>query len=130
MKVYRVNQNIYKVSWLFLLLWVTLSGLFIIMVANRNPNWLYTLPGVVFLLLWLMYVTTYPKIILMDDHSVAFMLGSGDRIVVVPQDSLSVSDLRSCFIVNVKTDKLTKKFIVDKRKLPPELIAFLEKPSK
>ena len=121
MKIYSINKNIFKLSWLFLILWFISASGFIILLAARSDYWFVTIPGFVFLFLWTMNVSTYPKSAIVSDDNIALVMSSG-KIYNLEIGQVEINRLNSAIAIDFNDDGVDRKLRISQKNLPSELL--------
>ena len=103
-------------SWIFLCLWFVFASAFVILLAARNPYWIFTLSGVGFLVVWGMYAYTYPRMLLVSPTSMAFIM-SGERILIADREQARVSETRGAYVVEITDGKAVRRLRMEKRSI-------------
>jgi len=130
MDQFSINQHTLRVSWFYLLLWIASASVFIILLAMQSPYWLIALPGLVFLYMWFMLVTLYPRSLLLSEtHMTLLMMGSG-RERVIPLSDLRVEEQENQFELKSSSEGGKRRYLVSKKDLSSELANYLHSRSK
>ncbi len=125
MNTFKVNQSIYYFSWINLILWIISGALFIILLAMRSPYWIFPLAGVIFLVQWLNTVSTYPRSVIINGDSIAFVMTSGG-ILLINSNEAEIGSTPSAYTFNFKQERVTRKIRIAKKNIPDELANILE----
>ena len=121
MKIYSINKNIVKLSWLFLVLWFIFAAGFIILLATRNEYWFVAIPGFVFLFLWTMNVSTYPKSAIVSEDNIALVMSSG-KIYDLEINQVEIKRLNSAIAIDFNDDGVDRKLRISQKHLPSEIL--------
>lgn len=127
MEQYEVNKHVLRISWFYLLLWVLAAGAFIILLAMGNPYWFFPIPGLVFLYLWFMLATLYPKGIIIGEDSVAVSMMGSDKVRVIKFKELQVDEKDGYYELAVARNGLGRKYLVTKKSISPKLDQLLQR---
>lgn len=121
MKHYTVNRHVLRISWLYLLLWVTAAAGIIILIAADSPYWFFPVPGFVFLFLWLMLAGLYPKAVVVSSEGMAVTMMGMDKINIINYADLQISDKGPYYELNNSRTLAGRKYLVTKKSIPREL---------
>ena len=121
MQIYSINNGIVKLSWLFLVLWFISAAGFIILLAARSDYWFMTLPGFVFLFLWTMNVSTYPKSAIVSGNYIALIMSSG-KIYNLELNRINISRQKSAIAIDFNDEGVERKLRISHKQIPVELL--------
>lgn len=121
MKIYAINRGVIKLSWLFLILWFISAAGFIILLAARSDYWFVAIPGFVFLFLWTMNVSTYPKSAIVSGNYIALIMSSG-KIYNLEIAQIDINRLNSAIAIDFNDDGVDRKLRISQKNLPSELL--------
>lgn len=126
MQIYSINKGVLKLSWLFLILWFISAAGFIILLAVRSDYWFVTIPGFVFLFLWTMNVSTYPKSVIVFGDDLALIMASG-KIYNLELNQISISKLNSAIAIDFNDQGVDRKLRISQKNLPVGLLGKIQK---
>ena len=121
MQIYSINNGIVKLSWLFLVLWFISAAGFIILLAARSDYWFMILPGFVFLFLWTMNVSTYPKSAIVSGNYIALIMSSG-KIYNLELNRINISRQKSAIAIDFNDEGVERKLRISHKQIPVELL--------
>lgn len=127
MKQFPVNKHILQISWVYLLLWVLAAGAFIILLAMGSPYWLFPIPGLVFLYLWFMLATLYPKGVIISEDSIAVSMMGSDRVKLIKVTELGIEEKEGYYELAVTGKGLGRKYLISKKSIPQDLEQMLQR---
>ena len=127
MKQYEVNRFVLKVSWVYLLLWVLASSAFIILLAMGSPYWFFPIPGLVFLYLWLMIASLYPKELVIGEKDIAITMMGTSKVNIIKFTDLQIEQKGGYYELTTASKRTGRKFLVTKKSIPLELNELLQR---
>lgn len=108
-------------GWLYILLWFISAAGFIILLAAKSEYWFMTIPGFIFLYLWTMIVSTYPKSVIVASDNIALVMSSG-KIYNLEIDQVEINRLNSAIAIDFNEDGVDRKLRISQKHLPIELL--------
>ncbi len=127
MKHYEVNRFVLKVSWVYLLLWVLASSAFILLLAMGSLYWFFPMPGVVFLYLWLMIVSLYPKELVISEKDIAVMMMGSSKVNSIKFTDLQIEEKGGYYELTSASKRTGRKYLVSTKSIPQELEQLLQR---
>ncbi len=121
MQIYSINKGVVKLGWLFLVLWFISAAGFIILLAARSDYWFMILPGFVFLFLWTMNVSTYPKSAIVSGNDIALIMASG-KIYNLELNRINISKQKSAVALDFNDEGVERKLRISHKQIPVELL--------
>ncbi len=126
MKQYEVNTFVLRMSWVYLLLWILASSALIILLAMGSPYWFFPIPGFVFLYLWLMYASLYPKELVIGENDIGIMMMGSNKVKIIKFADLHVEEKNGYYELAVAGNRTARKYLVTIKSLPQELKQLLQ----
>ena len=127
MKQYEVNKYVLKISWIYLLLWVLASSAIIILLAMGSPYWFFPMPGFVFLYLWLMIVSLYPKELVIGENDIAITMMGSNKVKIITLTDLHIEEKGGYYELAVASNRTGRKYLVSTKSIPQELEQLLRR---
>ncbi len=127
MKQYEINRFVLKVSWVYLLLWVLASSAFIILLAMGSPFWFFPIPGLVFLYLWLMIASLYPKELVIGEKDIAITMMGSSKVKIMKFTDIHVEEKPGYYELAVASNRTGRKYLVSTKSIPQELEQLLQR---
>ena len=121
MQIYSINKGVVKLGWLFIVLWFISAAGFIILLAARSDYWFMTLPGFVFLFLWTMNVSTYPKSAIVSGNYIALIMSSG-KIYNLELNRINISRQKSAIALDFNDEGVERKLRISQKQIPSDLL--------
>lgn len=121
MKQYAVNSQVLLFSWIYLFIWIIAVSSLIILLARGSTYWLFPLPGLVFLYLWIMLSSLYPKTIVIGEDRIDISLAGSSRVRVVSFADLTIEEKKDYYELTFTGKGELRKYLVSKKNLPGEL---------
>ncbi|MCP1714964.1 hypothetical protein J2T58_000812 [Methanocalculus alkaliphilus] len=120
-----VNQHTLRVSWFYLLLWIASASALTILLVMRSPYWLAPLPGLVFLYMWFMLVTLYPRSVHPGETDITLLMTGSGRERHIPLSALRVNEQEHHVEIKSASDGGKRKYLLSKKDLSPEVADYL-----
>jgi len=120
-RIFEVNKDIVKLNWLFLILWFLSAAGFIILLAAGSSYWVMTLPGFMFLYLWLLKVSTYPKLAIISEEEIILIMSSG-KAYLLEKNKAEIEILDSAVALNFNDAGTIRKLRISRKQVSPEII--------
>ncbi len=127
MKQYEINRFVLKVSWVYLLLWILASSAFIILLAMGSPYWFFPMPGLVFLYLWLMIASLYPKELVIGENDIAITMMGSSKVKIIKFTDIHVEEKPGYYELAVVSNRTGRKYLVSTKSIPQELEQLLQR---
>lgn len=127
MNQYEVNKHVLQISWVYLLLWVFAAASLIILLVMGSPYWFFPIPGFVFLYLWLMYATLYPKELVVGHTDIAIMMLGSNKVRIIKVKDLHIEEKGGYYELVAASNRAGRKYLVTKKSLPQELEQLLQR---
>lgn len=121
MKQYEINRHVLSISWLYLLLWVIAISGIIILIGMGSPYWYFPIPGLVFLYLWLMLATLYPRSLVVGEDGITISLTGSSKVDIIDYEDFQIEEKGGYYELAVTRKGSGRKYLVSKKGLPEEL---------
>lgn len=121
MKQYEINRHVLGISWLYLLLWVIAISGIIILIGMGSPYWYFPMPGLVFLYLWLMLATLYPRSLVVGEDGITIGLTGSSKVDIIEYEDFQIEEKGGYYELAVTRKGSGRKYLVSRKGLPEEL---------
>lgn len=119
--IYKVNHSAVTGAFISLIVWLALAAGLVFALAYRYELWYIFLSCVVFLCIWVMYGSIYPKEVVIDKGTISLVMPFGNTVVMEYGDVNMIED-KSNYIFVVQVDNKTqRKKYIQKKTIPKEL---------